>query len=411
MEVTLIVVTLLSIALAIAMGILTWRLLQEERLRSEARVAALEQGLAETLQDAYVTQAAASSAASAAGSSAAARSAAVHADKLPSFASASASPSPSSAAVPSMDTVPNDLFARDDTDWLAHFPASTVNASVAARNGAVPFKADPFAANDVSLAAVSVETAVSVEKGLPVERRSLLASDETAAAEIDDAPIAVDDVAADTVVNANGGLFGQVDADENHVGWPRHVLAVAAVAAVMIGAVIAFWTIGRLMEPATDRAATAAAAGAVAGAGAGANGATTALELMSLHQEMQDGTLKISGLVRNPRGGVPQERLTAVVFFFDGQGGFLSSTRAPLDYRALAPGEESPFQLSAPAPAGVARYRVSFRRDEGAVVPHIDRRQQVQQSLHTQPDQRSAVDSYVHPGHGLPSLWQEARRS
>ena len=56
MEVTLIVVTLVSIALAIAMGILTWRLLQEERLRSDARVAALEQGLAETLQDAYVTQ-------------------------------------------------------------------------------------------------------------------------------------------------------------------------------------------------------------------------------------------------------------------------------------------------------------------------------------------------------------------
>ena len=98
---------------------------------------------------------------------------------------------------------------------------------------------------------------------------------------------------------------------------------------------------------------------------------------------MQDGTLTISGLVRNPRGGVPQERLTAVVFFFDGQGGFLSSTRAPLDYRALAPGDESPFQLSAPAPPGVARYRVSFRRDEGAVVPHVDRRQQVQQSLHT----------------------------
>ena len=59
MEVTLIVVTLVSIALAIAMGILTWRLLQEERLRSDARVAALEQGLAETLQDAYVTQVAA----------------------------------------------------------------------------------------------------------------------------------------------------------------------------------------------------------------------------------------------------------------------------------------------------------------------------------------------------------------
>ena len=129
---------------------------------------------------------------------------------------------------------------------------------------------------------------------------------------------------------------------------------------------------------------------------------------MALRQEMQDGTLTISGLVRNPRGGVPQERLTAVVFFFDGQGGFLSSTRAPLDYRALAPGEESPFQLSAPAPAGVARYRVSFRRDEGAVVPHVDRRQQVQQSLHGQSDQHSDADrygvpSYRQPGHGLSS--------
>jgi hypothetical protein len=218
------------------------------------------------------------------------------------------------------------------------------------------------------------------------------------------AAVMADDVAAETVVNANGGLFGQVDADDERVGWPRHVLAVAAVAAVMIGAVIAFWTIGRLMEPAADRAGAVARAGAAAGV----NGAvTTALELMSLHQEMADGTLKISGLVRNPRGGVPQERLTAVVFFFDGQGGFLSSTRAPLDYRALAPGEESPFQLSAPAPAGVARYRVSFRRDEGAVVPHVDRRQQVQQSLHSQLDQRGDAGR----NHGQPHRQQEASRS
>jgi hypothetical protein len=351
MEVTLIVVTLLSIALAIAMGILTWRLLQEERMRSDARVAALEQGLAETLQDAYVTQAAASSAAGRAAPAAV-----------------------TTAATAASADAPNDLFARDDTDWLAHFPASTMEAATAAQNGAVPFTKDPFAANDVSRAARSQE------------RHALAASDEPTAAHTDDArrpapaaaTAAADDVMADTVVNANGGLFGQIDEEDNRVGWPRHVLAVAAVAAVMIGAVIAFWTIGRLMDPAADRPGTVAARGAAT------NGTTTALELMSLRQDMQEGTLTISGLVRNPRSGVPQERLTAVVFFFDGQGGFLSSTRAPLDYRALAPGEESPFQLSAPAPAGVARYRVSFRRDEGAVVPHIDRRQQLQQSLHGQ---------------------------
>jgi hypothetical protein len=393
MEVTLIVVTLLSIALAIAMGILSWRLLQEERMRSDARVAALEQGLAETMQDAYVTQAASSAA-----TAAAARSATMRGEAPRSVvASSAATPSTAISPLPAASAwaaspgaameVPNDLFARDDTDWLAHFPADTMAAATAARNGDVPFKTDPFAAKDLGSAA------------LPIDRRPLAASDEftTAhAARVDHAaaPTAMDaddifstdDVAAETVVNANGGLFGQIDADDNRVGWSRHVLAVAAVAAVMISAVIAFWTIGRLMEPAADRAGTVAAR-------AGGNGGThgevaTALELMSLRQEMTDGKLTISGLVRNPRGGVTQERLTAVVFFFDGQGGFLSSTRAPLDYRALAPGDESPFQLSAPAPAGVARYRVSFRRDEGAVVPHVDRRQQVQQSLHSPQETR-----------------------
>lgn len=321
MEVTLLVVTLLSIALAIAMGILTWRLLQEERLRSEARVAALEQGLAETMQDAYVTQQAAAKAAP--------------------------------ASLPRSDP-----FTRDDTDWLAEFSASTTEAAAA----------DP-----------------------------------------------IDDVMSDTVVNANGGLFGQFEANDDRGGWSRRALIAAPWAAVVIGAVIAFWTIGQLMTPAADRTGTVVAR---AGAGDGADAshaanaaAATALELMSLRQEMQDGRLTISGMVRNPRGGVPQERLTAVVFFFDGAGGFLSSTRAPLDYRALAPGQESPFQLSAPAPVGVARYRVSFRRDEGAVVPHIDRRQQVQQSLQTPSDQQSDATRLARPEQGGFSQQQEERRS
>jgi hypothetical protein len=274
MEVTLIVVTLVSIALAIAMGILTWRLLQEERLRSDARVAALEQGLAETMQDAYVTQSAASSTVTRAARAEAA----------------------SSTVSSSPDTPRNDLFTRDDTDWLAHFPASPLRP--ATTNGAAERPIEP------------------------IERRAFAADE------------------AERVAR----------------------------------------------DEASDRPETIAAR---AGAGANGGAAGAALELMSLRQEMQDGTLTISGLVRNPRAGVPQERLTAVVFFFDGQGGFLSSTRAPLDYRALAPGEESPFQLSAPAPPGVARYRVSFRRDEGAVVPHVDRRQQVQGQRSPQEASRS----------------------
>ena len=39
----------------------------------------------------------------------------------------------------------------------------------------------------------------------------------------------------------------------------------------------------------------------------------------------------------------------------------------------LGAGDESPFVVSLDAPASVARYRVSFRTDDG-VLPHIDRR-------------------------------------
>jgi hypothetical protein len=98
------------------------------------------------------------------------------------------------------------------------------------------------------------------------------------------------------------------------------------------------------------------------------------LELLSLAHARRGQELIVKGLVRNPSAGVAHERLNAVVFFFDRNGGFVTSARAPLDFRALAPGDESPFQIALPAPSGVSRYRISFRRDEGGVVPHVDRR-------------------------------------
>ena len=64
-----------------------------------------------------------------------------------------------------------------------------------------------------------------------------------------------------------------------------------------------------------------------------------------------------------------------MVFVFDGQGSFLASSRAPLDFTTLSAGEESPFTVTlSPAPAGAARYRVSFRREDSGVVQHLDRR-------------------------------------
>jgi hypothetical protein len=99
------------------------------------------------------------------------------------------------------------------------------------------------------------------------------------------------------------------------------------------------------------------------------------LELISLGHQRRNSSLSLTGLVRNPRGGQPVEQLAAVAFLFDREGRFVTSARADVDFRMLAPGDESPFVIKLEAPATVARYRVSFRTDAG-VVPHVDRRGQ-----------------------------------
>jgi len=98
-----------------------------------------------------------------------------------------------------------------------------------------------------------------------------------------------------------------------------------------------------------------------------------ALELLSMRYQRQGTTLTVSGLVKNPAGGAAVNRVTAVVFAFDRNGAFVASGRAPLDFSALAPGDESPFVVNVPNVSDVARYRVTFRSGEG-VVRHIDRR-------------------------------------
>ena len=97
------------------------------------------------------------------------------------------------------------------------------------------------------------------------------------------------------------------------------------------------------------------------------------LELMSMRYQRQGTTLTVSGLVRNPSGGAVVNRVTAVVFAFDRTGAFVASGRAPLDFSALVPGDESPFVVTVPNVSDVARYRVTFRSGD-TVVRHIDRR-------------------------------------
>ena len=139
-------------------------------------------------------------------------------------------------------------------------------------------------------------------------------------------------------------------------GAQRTLALVAAVLFVMLAA-------GLLWNIAADRTATSAATVAAA----------TPLELVSLRHDRQASKLAVSGLVRNPVAGRPVERLSAVVFLFDQQGTFITSGKAPVDFIKLGAGDETPFVVSLDAPANVARYRVSFRTDDGTV-PHIDRR-------------------------------------
>jgi hypothetical protein len=97
------------------------------------------------------------------------------------------------------------------------------------------------------------------------------------------------------------------------------------------------------------------------------------LELVALGHERDGDRLIVRGIVRNPTSGAAVDRLTAVVFLFNRDGGFLSSGRVAVETPALRPGTESTFVVSVTGAAAVDKYRVSFRTDD-RIVPHVDRR-------------------------------------
>ena len=99
------------------------------------------------------------------------------------------------------------------------------------------------------------------------------------------------------------------------------------------------------------------------------------LELVALGHERDGDRLTVRGIVRNPESGAAVDRLTAVVFLFNHDGGFLSSGRVIVEAFALRPGAESIFVVTVPGAGDVGRYRVSFRTDD-RIVPHVDRRAQ-----------------------------------
>jgi hypothetical protein len=144
--------------------------------------------------------------------------------------------------------------------------------------------------------------------------------------------------------------------------WAKRAAIAAIVAIVLIGAVTLLRSI-----PAAPQSPPGSSS-------AGAAPAGTALELLSLHHEQQGGTLTISGLVQNPRGGRPLEGIVITAQLVGADGSIVGSGRSPLDYTRLAPGDESPFVVTVPAASGGSRYRIGFRTPDGRVVGHVDRR-------------------------------------
>jgi hypothetical protein len=169
------------------------------------------------------------------------------------------------------------------------------------------------------------------------------------------------------------GMFAERDVTSP---W-THRFAVMAAVGLVLASVILFSLAAHGRTAA--RHAPAAGGGTAAATQTGVRpAATIGLELLSLRDSRQPGSLTITGLVRNPRNGGALSRVTVTAYAFDDKGSFLASGRAQIDVTALAAGDESPFVVSVPIPVTetVARYRIGFRGEDGRVIAHIDKRQQ-----------------------------------
>jgi hypothetical protein len=223
-------------------------------------------------------------------------------------------------------------------------------ARAAARVAALAAAAANVPAEPVSMVAAH-EAPIPVAEELPL-RPALKIVDSTPA------PRVIEEAPLPDVFEAPGGFLSGGAVREQSGGRQRGLIVAAAVFFVVVGGT-GYW----LISGSAPTHATASAA----------ENTNLPLELISLRHERQGSRLSLSGLVRNPTGATPIDALTAVVFLFDANGGFISSARAGVDFKRLGGGDESPFVVTMDAPSSVARYRVSFRTDAG-IVAHVDRR-------------------------------------
>jgi len=169
-------------------------------------------------------------------------------------------------------------------------------------------------------------------------------------------PLATD-VPVAAAIPVQSGFLGTEEPVRESNRHQRWLAAAAAVLAVVLGGVVYLRMSGGDSQPVSAQL----------------QAASSPLELLSLRHEREGVNLSVAGLVRNPPSAPVVERVTAVVFLFDQQGTFVTSAKAPIDFLKLTAGDESPFVVKVAAPQSVARYRVSFRTDDGTL-PHVDRR-------------------------------------
>ena len=157
-------------------------------------------------------------------------------------------------------------------------------------------------------------------------------------------------------------------AGANELFAPQHSAAAAGAPVIKLAAAVVMGVTLLIVVAMNNRGADEVPVGQSASAQGSAP-----LELVSMRHEREGDTLKVTGLVRNPRNGGRLTRVTAVVLTFNRAGAFVGTGNAGLDFVTLEPGDESPFVVTVRGVTDVGRYRVSFRTDGGGV-RHVDRR-------------------------------------
>ena len=286
MDTTLVIVTILSMGMAAALSAIVWRLLRDERQRSEARIAALTE-----------------------------------VSRLGPPVSPQRPAAPAKAVLPSQVLPPKGGSSGEDP----------------------------------------VASALRRKSEDAVRRNSA-----------DDLPLHTGAAPVRT-----GALFAEPD---HSSPWGNRVAVMGGLA--MVGAAVVLVA----LTAAKTRATPAAPAPATAAPAPAAAMAAPGLELLSLRDAKDADTLTITGMVQNPRTGSLLSRVAVTAYAFDDKGAFLASGRALLDVTSLAPGDESPFLVTVPVTATVARYRIGFRSEDGRVIAHVDKRQQPPMAALRQPN-------------------------